>query len=111
MLRCEPDNTGFFRSDIGLHQIMLIIHEAIIRLCIGVDLLQGFFVQLIAGVLGDVVVQGGEDLVFQCIGLRWFCYGNCNMNRGLGQEVKAADPTVIRAAGSAASVLMGEEGY
>ena len=65
LLRCEPDNTGFFRSDIGLHQIMLIIHEAIIRLCIGVDLLQGFFVQLIAGVLGNVLVQGIDDLLFQ----------------------------------------------
>lgn len=65
MLRCEADNTGFFRSDIGLHQIMLIIREAIIRLCIGVDLLQGFFVQLIAGVLGNVLVQGIDDLLFQ----------------------------------------------
>ena len=66
----ELDNAGFFGADLGFHEIMQIVHEAVKGLCAGVDLLQGFFIQLIAGVLCDVLIQGIGDLLFQCGGLR-----------------------------------------
>ena len=44
---------------------MLIIHKAIIRLRICVDLVKLFYIQLVSRVLGDVLVQSIDDLLFQ----------------------------------------------
>lgn len=59
----ELDDAGFFGADLGFHEIMQIVHEAIIGLRAGMNLSQGFFVQPAAGVFRNILVQGIDDLV------------------------------------------------
>ena len=44
---------------------MLIINEPIIRLCICMDLFQGFFIYMKTAVLSDVLIEQVDDLFFQ----------------------------------------------